>query len=182
MSFATTKERRSGRVGTRPLVMNSFFWSQNQAFLLNLEKVSSGKQTTYEERSCFATPCLTSNCYTNSPAASLISKMKLSLKQKKPLAKDVENTDSAKTAEPPKAAVQGTIKTASTGKTAIVATAQHKKPRRVIRPRPQHATPLDTIDDDDYDDCWLPAYEDPRPTDKLVDDGWVSVKKPASGR
>ncbi|EFQ32552.1 uncharacterized protein GLRG_07566 [Colletotrichum graminicola M1.001] len=109
--------------------------------------------------------------------------MKLSLEQKNPLAKKVENTDSAK------AAIQNnTNQTAttgesfSTGKSAAAAIAQHKKPRRVIRPRPQHATPLDTVDDDDYDDCWLPAYEDPQPTDRLVDDDWVSVKKPASAR
>ncbi|KAK2006777.1 hypothetical protein LZ32DRAFT_668611 [Colletotrichum eremochloae] len=82
--------------------------------------------------------------------------MELDLKQKTPLAEKVENTDSAKVA------IQNTA--------------------NVIRPRPQHATPLDTVDDDDYDDCWLPAYEDPRPTDKLVDDDWVSVKKPASSR
>ncbi|KAJ0166025.1 hypothetical protein CTA2_9063 [Colletotrichum tanaceti] len=59
--------------------------------------------------------------------------------------------------------------------------AQHK-PRRIPRPRPQHATPLDTTDDDEYDDCWLATYEDPHPSDLVVEEDWVRVKKPDSGR
>ncbi|GJC84793.1 hypothetical protein ColLi_07631 [Colletotrichum liriopes] len=113
--------------------------------------------------------------------------MKLSLK-KKFFAKEVNSPEAAKASKPGKTADSTIAKTASAGKTSVAgkiasaAAAQDKKPRRVPRPRPQHATPLDTADDDNYDDCWLPEYEDPRPTDKLVDDGWVSVKKPASGR
>ncbi|KAK1991829.1 hypothetical protein LX36DRAFT_674984 [Colletotrichum falcatum] len=103
---------------------------------------------------------------------SLVPKMKLSPNEKSPFAK-VENTDSAK------AAIQ---KTSGTGMSAVAAAAQHKRPRRVIRLRPQHATPLDTVDDDEYDDCWLPAYEDPEPIEKPSDGGWLSVKKPAPSR
>ncbi|KAK2057950.1 hypothetical protein LY76DRAFT_605857 [Colletotrichum caudatum] len=120
------------------------------------------------------------NRYTNSLAASLICKMKLSLKQKNPAARKVENADFAK------ATIQNTTdqtatpgKFSSPGENAAVTTAQHKKPRRVIRPRPQHATPLDTDDDDDYDDYWLPAYEDPQSTDKIVDNDWSVIKKQA---
>ncbi|KZL81116.1 hypothetical protein CI238_09857 [Colletotrichum incanum] len=112
--------------------------------------------------------------------------MKLSLKQKF-FAKNVDNPETAKASELGHTADNTVEKNAGAGTTvagkiATAAAAQHKKPRRVPRPHPQHATPLDTADDDNYDDCWLPEYEDPRPTDKLVDDGWVSVKKPVSGR
>ncbi|KAK1573377.1 uncharacterized protein LY79DRAFT_525885 [Colletotrichum navitas] len=109
--------------------------------------------------------------------------MELSLKQKNPFAKKVENTDSAKATIRNTTNLTATAsESSSTGTNAATATAQHKRPRRVIRPRPQHATPLDTVDDDDYDDCWLPAYEDLQPIDKLIDGDWVSVKKSALAR
>lgn len=60
--------------------------------------------------------------------------------------------------------------------------AQPKKPRRIPQKRLQDATPLDTADDDEYDDAWLPAYEDSRPTDKIVEKDWVKVNKPATSR
>ncbi|KAK2033833.1 hypothetical protein LX32DRAFT_689895 [Colletotrichum zoysiae] len=109
--------------------------------------------------------------------------MKLSLTQKNPAARKVENTDFAKATFQNTADQTATAgKFSNAGKNAAVATAQHKKPRRVIRPRPQHATPLDTVDDDDYDDCWLPAYEDPQPIDKIADNDWTVIKNPAPCR
>ncbi|OHE93007.1 hypothetical protein CORC01_11730 [Colletotrichum orchidophilum] len=70
------------------------------------------------------------------------------------------------------------------GKVAGTAVSQHhEKPSRVLKPRPQHASSLETADDDEYDDCWDPHYEDP-PTknDKVVDEGFVLMKKPGSSR
>ncbi|GKT42827.1 uncharacterized protein ColSpa_03008 [Colletotrichum spaethianum] len=107
--------------------------------------------------------------------------MKLSITQM-PFVEEVKNPEAIEAAKPSKAADKTIGKASVTGKTATTAAAQHKKARRDLRPRPQHATLLDTTDDDNYDDCWLPEYEDPRPTDKVVDNDWVSVKKPASGR
>ncbi|KAK1622093.1 hypothetical protein BDP81DRAFT_400588 [Colletotrichum phormii] len=59
----------------------------------------------------------------------------------------------------------------------------HEKPRRVIKLRPQHASPLETADDDEYDDCWDPYYEEP-PTkdDKVVEEDFVFMKKPGPSR
>ncbi|KAI3535677.1 hypothetical protein CABS01_15840 [Colletotrichum abscissum] len=60
---------------------------------------------------------------------------------------------------------------------------QHEKPRRVIKPRPQHASSLETADDDEYDDCWDPYYEDsPAKDDKVVEEGFVLMKKPNPSR
>ncbi|KAK1707683.1 uncharacterized protein CLUP02_09381 [Colletotrichum lupini] len=60
---------------------------------------------------------------------------------------------------------------------------QHEKPRRVIKPRPQHASSLETADDDEYDDCWDPYYEDsPAKDDKVVEEDFVLMKKPNPSR
>ncbi|KAK1724269.1 uncharacterized protein BDZ83DRAFT_752767 [Colletotrichum acutatum] len=71
------------------------------------------------------------------------------------------------------------------GKVAGSATAQqqHEKPRRIIKPRPQHASSLETADDDEYDDCWDPYYEDPpAKDDKVVEEDFVLMKKPGPPR
>ncbi|KXH29198.1 hypothetical protein CSIM01_00926 [Colletotrichum simmondsii] len=74
------------------------------------------------------------------------------------------------------------------GKVARASTAQHQhqqheKPRRVVKPRPQHASSLETADDDEYDDCWDPYYEDlPVKDDKVVEEDFVLLKKPGPSR
>ncbi|KAK1700816.1 hypothetical protein BDP55DRAFT_722126 [Colletotrichum godetiae] len=59
----------------------------------------------------------------------------------------------------------------------------HEKPRRVVKLRPQHVSSLETADDDEYDDCWDPYYEEP-PTkdDKVVEEDFVLMKKPGPSR
>ncbi|KXH62145.1 hypothetical protein CSAL01_04624 [Colletotrichum salicis] len=59
----------------------------------------------------------------------------------------------------------------------------HEKPRRVIKLRPQHASSLETADDDEYDDCWDPYYEEPPANDdKVVEEDFVLMKKPGPSR
>ncbi|KAK6223500.1 hypothetical protein QIS74_03444 [Colletotrichum tabaci] len=100
------------------------------------------------------------------------------------LRKESKSPRAPKTTRKGKSADNIVDMTAGADKASAVADdAQHKLRRTPRpRPRPQHATPLDTTDDDEYDDCWLATYEDPHPSDQVVEEDWVRVKKPDSGR
>lgn len=57
-----------------------------------------------------------------------------------------------------------------------------QRPRRATKKMAGVASSLDTANDDEYDDAWLPEYEDGPADEKVVEDDWVDVKKPVSSR
>ncbi|KAK0379171.1 hypothetical protein CLIM01_03476 [Colletotrichum limetticola] len=57
---------------------------------------------------------------------------------------------------------------------------QHEKPRRVIKPCNQHASSLETADDDEYDDCWDPYFVYNGPTTFRIPSSAVNISTPES--
>ncbi|KAF6842581.1 hypothetical protein CMUS01_02960 [Colletotrichum musicola] len=57
-----------------------------------------------------------------------------------------------------------------------------QRPRRAPKKMAGVTSSLDTTNDDEYDDAWLPAYEDGPVHEKVVEGDWVEVKKPVSSR
>ncbi|KAK1506575.1 uncharacterized protein CCOS01_16434 [Colletotrichum costaricense] len=57
---------------------------------------------------------------------------------------------------------------------------QHEKPRRVIKPCTQHASSLETADDDEYDDCWDPYFGYNGPTTSQITSSAVNIPTPES--
>ncbi|KAF6816079.1 hypothetical protein CSOJ01_03142 [Colletotrichum sojae] len=89
-----------------------------------------------------------------------------------------------KTSNPGMVGKAGNGKAGQTGGEKIpkVVTKLLQRPRRAPKKMAGVASSLDTANDDEYDDAWLPAYEDGPVDEKVVEGDWVEVKKPVSSR